>query len=141
MNSNRTNVDWRASGKCFDHGGKVGPPATGIHDGRQEGFGSGADAHANPSLFGQIDGKTKVLAGQCRREPTRVRRIEQTLQPKTAGKTHDRTVGQEAFQELVRNGVPSRSGNGLSERGTPVIKSKLARIFMIAPAPTGPQRV
>jgi len=52
MNNNRANFARRLSGKCFDHGGKVGPLATGINDGRQEGFGGGADAHTNPSLFG-----------------------------------------------------------------------------------------
>jgi len=75
------------SGKCFDYGGEVWPRPAGINHGRQEGFGCGSDAHTNSGLFGQVHGEAEVLPGQCRREPTRVSRIEQTVQAKLAGET------------------------------------------------------
>ena len=89
------------SGKCFDHGGEVWPIPAGINYGRQEGFGCGPDAHTNSGLFGQADGEAEVLAGQCRREPTGMGRIEQTVQAEVAGETYYRTVGKKGPQELV----------------------------------------
>jgi hypothetical protein len=103
------------SGKCFDHGCKVRPLAASINDGGQEGIGCGPDAHANSGLFGQVDGEADVLTGQCRREPTWMRRIEQAVQPESAGETDHRTVGNERPEEFVGDCLLSGRGDGLGK--------------------------
>ena len=82
-------------GQCFDHGGEVWPLRASINNGRQEGFGCGSDAHTNSGFFGQAYGEAEVLTSQCRREPTWMRRIEQTVQPEIAGEAQHWTVGKE----------------------------------------------
>lgn len=88
-------VSVESSGKCFDHGSEVRPLPASINNGGQERFGCRSDAHTDSGLFGQVEGEAKVFTGQRRREPTRMRRIEQTVQSEVAGETYHRTVGKD----------------------------------------------
>jgi hypothetical protein len=45
-----------ASAERLDHSGKIRPLPTGVNDRGQECVGGRANAHLDPSLFGEIDG-------------------------------------------------------------------------------------
>ena len=94
-----------------------------------------------PALFSQVDGEAEVLTGQCRREPTWMRGIEQTVQPKIAGKTENRTVGKKGSQELVGDCLPSGRGNGLGKRSHPCNQQRVGQDLHGGPRSTGPQCV